>query len=314
MKNICFSSSVLVLLFLLSSCGAPRVLTDVMKKYPEPLPVDSVTVFEIGEPIPNSAEALGRIAVIDGGMTATSRCHYDEVLRIAREETGKLGGNGLALTDHVKPSFWGSSCHQISGMMLRLTDFVVDTLRHNPVEEAIQVGYEMQKKEEKDHRAPSNTFEASIGYGWITSDIYSSTGEKYGTKGGMEWNLEYNHVFRSGFGFGLQYSGCKVSIPEGDMSLSYVAPSMVLRRKMDNWIFKCGVGVGAFFYSQSGYNTTRLGVSTTLGMEYMVAKSVGLGLSVNAIGASLPEQEGLPEDQTSGIGRLNVTGGIRFYF
>lgn len=314
MKNISFFPSALLLSLLLSSCGGPRILTNVLKKYPDTLPVDSVRVFEIGDPVPNSAEALGRVAVIDAGMTVTSRCHYDEVLRIAREETGKVGGNGLALTDHLKPSFWGSSCHQISGMMLRLTDFEIDTLRSNPIQEAIEMGYEMQKKEEKDRMAPANTFEASIGYGWITSDIYSSTGEKYGSKGGMEWNLEYNHVFRSGFGFGLQYSGCKVSVPEGDMSLSYVAPSVVLRRKIDSWIFKCGVGVGAFFYSQSGYNATSVGVSTTLGMEYMVAKSVGLGLSVNAIGASLPDQEGLPEDQNSGIGRLNVTGGIRFYF
>lgn len=314
MKHIQYSF--LLGLVMLASCTGPRILTDVMKVYPLPVPGDSVTVFEVGDPIPNSAEAIGRVSVLDQGMTATSRCKYDEVLRIACEETGKAGGNGLALTNHLEPSFWGSSCHQITGTMLHLTDYVVDSLGSNPWQEAMEVNSEKWKKERKQYMAPSNTLEANVGYGWITSALYSVTGEKYKGKGGMEWGIAYDHVFRSGFGFGAQYAGCRVTLPDGDMNLSYIAPSFVLRERNKHWILKCAVGAGAFIFSQGGYRVTRLGINATLGIEYMVSKSVGIGVSCNAINVSLPKQEGvdLGEEEHSGISRINLLGGARFYF
>lgn len=49
-------------LFSLVACS-PRVVTDLVKTYPDMVSVDSVVVFEPGETIPNTAESLGRIAV-----------------------------------------------------------------------------------------------------------------------------------------------------------------------------------------------------------------------------------------------------------
>mgnify|MGYP000976502267 CR=1 FL=1 len=108
-------------MLLLTSCS-PKVVTHIVRTYPNPVPADSVYVIEPGDTVPNTAETLGSVSVVDRG---TSRnCRYDQVLRLAQEATGKNGGNGLAITEHVKPSFWGSSCHQINALMLRLTDMV----------------------------------------------------------------------------------------------------------------------------------------------------------------------------------------------
>ena len=60
----------------------------------------------LGEKVPNTAETIGRVSVVDRGTS--TNCRYDQVLHLAQEATGKIGGNGLAITNHQKPSFWGS--------------------------------------------------------------------------------------------------------------------------------------------------------------------------------------------------------------
>ena len=116
MKNIhLFSGVVIMLLFV--SCS-PKVVTALAKTYPEVVLPDSVIVIEMGETVPNSAEAIGRVSVVDRGFS--TQCKYHQVVYLAKEATGKAGGNGLVITNHMEPSFWGSSCHQISGLMLHL--------------------------------------------------------------------------------------------------------------------------------------------------------------------------------------------------
>ena len=124
-------------ILLLTSCS-PKVVTHIVRTYPNPVPADSVYVIEPGDTVPNTAETLGSVSVVDRG---TSRnCRYDQVLRLAQEATGKNGGNGLAITEHVKPSFWGSSCHQINALMLHLTDTKVNATEGNPVQDMIDLG------------------------------------------------------------------------------------------------------------------------------------------------------------------------------
>lgn len=99
-------------MLLLTSCS-PKVVTNIVRTYPDIIPADSVYVIGLGEKVPNTAETIGRVSVVDRGTS--TNCRYDQVLHLAQEATGKIGGNGLAITNHQKPSFWGSSCHQIYG-------------------------------------------------------------------------------------------------------------------------------------------------------------------------------------------------------
>ena len=300
-------------LLLLTSCS-PKVITHISKTYPEVIPADSVCVIELGETVPNTAETVGRVSVVDRGFSNKSR--YDQVLRLAQEATGKNGGNGLAITDHLKPSFWGSSCHQISGLMLRLSDMEVDTLKVNPLQDVIDLGHVVAKEQREKRRAPSSTFEGSIGYGWITSKLYDADGNSLENKGGLEWKLSYEYTWSSGWGIGLQYSGYKTSFPGGNMMLSYIAPEWVARYRWDKWMLKAGLGVGVFLYHEPFYNSTGVGAHATISGEYMMDEHWGIGISVNTVNGTLPERSEvkLKDNERSGITRINVLGGLRYYF
>lgn len=299
---------------LLTACSSPKVITDIVKTYPGIIPADSVYVIELGEKVPNTAEALGRVSVVDRGNS--THCRYDQVLHLAKEATGQVGGNGLVLTDHLKPSFWGSSCHQISGLMLRLSDREVDTLSVSTVQDMIDLDKVITRKRKASRRVSPHTFEASIGYGWVDSKLYDMNGESLGFKGGLDWKLSYEYAWSSGWGVGVQYSGSRTSFEGGDMMLSYIAPELLMRARFNRWILKWGLGVGLFLYDDSYYNASGVGMHVNLGMEYMLSDHWGIGLSFNTINASLPNQEGvkLKDNERSGISRLNALGGLRYYF
>lgn len=106
-RNILFCVS-LSMLFV--SCS-PKISVLVLKSYPPLQPNDTVTVYFQGKQVPKRAEPLAKVSVYDGGLTVN--CNYDRVMGIAKNETRKVGGNGLLITDHRLPSIWGSSCHQI---------------------------------------------------------------------------------------------------------------------------------------------------------------------------------------------------------
>lgn len=302
---------------LLCSCGSPKVMTNVLKVYPQPLTADSVMVFLPGELIPNSADPLGNVAVVDAGNS--SKCNYDQVLQLAKEETAKIGGNGLAISEHLKPSVWGSSCHQIMGTMLYLKDLNVYLDDPNPVMEAMAANAQNMEVERKKRQAPESTFSASIGYGIITSKYYLDN-ELIKNKGGLDWRLEYERIYKNGLGFSILYSGFKADFPENfTLNLSYFAGSFIGKYRFANdWIVKYGVGMGYFYSSNNGYGikgTGGFGLHTDLGLEYMVSRNVGIGVSMSAISASLSNGDiKLADDERYGIGRINFMTGVRFYF
>lgn len=301
-------------LLLLTACS-PHVTTKVVKSYPPVVVTDSVKVYESGDVIPNSAEPIGYVSVTDAG--ATTKCKYDQVLWIAREETAKVGGNGFVVTEHKTPAIWGSSCHQISGTMLYINDWTIDTEAPNPIADAIEAKHIALEEKMKKRQAPANTIGLDVGIGCVYSKIYTPY-RTYNGKNGLDWKLEYNRVYRNGLGFGLQYSGFRTSFSEGGyMLLTYIAPSFIGRVKLaDAWILKYGIGIGYFGYSDSGDILSGVGLDVNIGAEYMVSKHVGLGVEVQSLSSYLSRQEGvtLGEDEHSGISRINIKGGVRFYF
>lgn len=117
----CLSVLLVSFLFLMTGC-APKVITNISKSYPASVTADKVRLYELGEAVPASAERIGNVSVVDNGVS--TKCNYDQVVWLAKQETAKAGGNALALTDHRKPSLLGSSCHQIAGSMLLVSDTV----------------------------------------------------------------------------------------------------------------------------------------------------------------------------------------------
>ena len=49
-------------MLLLTSCS-PKVVTNIVRTYPDIIPADSVYVIGLGEKVPNTAETIGRVSV-----------------------------------------------------------------------------------------------------------------------------------------------------------------------------------------------------------------------------------------------------------
>lgn len=100
-----------------ASCS-PRVVKKIEKTLP-PVEADSrVIVYDIGEIVPDFAETIGHVAVLDGGFT--NKCDWETVLETAKREVRAAGGNGLEITGHSYPNQNGSTCHQMTGFILHL--------------------------------------------------------------------------------------------------------------------------------------------------------------------------------------------------
>ena len=103
----------------MSSCS-PKVHKHIIK---EMHPVGSeteVTVYDIGNVVPENAEVIGNVSVVDGGFT--THCDWETVLETAKQEVRAAGGNGIEIVQHTYPGQNGSNCHQIAAYMLNISD------------------------------------------------------------------------------------------------------------------------------------------------------------------------------------------------
>lgn len=319
MKKITQFSVLYLLPLFLGSC-APKVLTEINNPHTPVVTANEVRLYEVGDSVPQSAELIGRVKVLDSGLS--THCQYDQVVALAKEKTAQSGGNALALTDHRKPSIW-SSCHQIAGNML----LIDETKRHEtytrattPVEDSKECNCEEQS------RFRHNTFYANIGYSCIVSKFYMPLEATGHPKRGMDWMAGYDWVSTSGFGAGVMYSGYKSSYLLSDIDfavkLTYIAPQFVMKQQFRQWSIEEKLGIGYFNYRESvkgsgSVSASGVGYNFLLGTEYHVSDLVGIGANIGYISGSLPEDKfGNPneEDGSTGIFRLYFNVGVRFHF
>lgn len=319
MKKIAQFSVLYLLPLFLGSC-APKVLTEINNPHTPVVTANEVRLYEVGDSVPQSAELIGRVKVLDSGLS--THCQYDQVVALAKEKTAQSGGNALALTDHRKPSIW-SSCHQIAGNML----LIDETKRHEtytrattPVEDSKECNCEEQS------RFRHNTLYANIGYSCIVSKFYMPLEATGHPKRGMDWMAGYDWVSTSGFGAGVMYSGYKSSYLLSDIDfavkLTYIAPQFVMKQQFRQWSIEEKLGIGYFNYRESvkgsgSVSASGVGYNFLLGTEYHVSDLVGIGANIGYISGSLPEDKfGNPneEDGSTGIFRLHFNVGVRFHF
>ena len=278
MKKITQFSVLYLLPLFLGSC-APKVLTEINNPHTPVVTANEVRLYEVGDSVPQSAELIGRVKVLDSGLS--THCQYDQVVALAKEKTAQSGGNALALTDHRKPSIW-SSCHQIAGNML----LIDETKRHEtytrattPVEDSKECNCEEQS------RFRHNTFYANIGYSCIVSKFYMPLEATGHPKRGMDWMAGYDWVSTSGFGAGVMYSGYKSSYLLSDIDfaikLTYIAPQFVMKQQFRQWSIEEKLGIGYFNYRESvkgsgSVSASGVGYNFLLGTEYHVSDLVGI--------------------------------------
>ena len=302
---------ILLLPLCLGSC-APKVITDLVKSYPSRVTADEVRLYGMGHSVPELAEFIGNVKVVDGG--ASTKCNYDQVVALAKQETAKKGGNALALTDHRKPALLGSSCHQIAGNMLWIGD-TVNVTGEETYSVPVPINSEnMSHAETSKSPFHHSTFYANIGYAFMTNKFYLPKGASGHPRKGMDWQVGYDWVSRSGFGAGLMYSGYKSSYSyshvDVNVGLAYIAPQFVMKQKVGRWGIEEKFGIG---YSES---LSGFGYNFLVGAEYYLSDHIGIGANLGYIGSSLPKQDNIDykDGEHSGIFRLHLDAGIRFHF
>lgn len=111
--------TLIILAFGFCSCS-PKVHKHIIKEM-HPVGNDTeVAVYGIGDVVPENAEVIGNVSVLDGGFT--SHCDWETVLETAKQEVRAAGGNGIEIVQHSYPGQNGSSCHQITAYMLNISD------------------------------------------------------------------------------------------------------------------------------------------------------------------------------------------------
>ena len=311
--------------FVLMGC-APRVVTDMFTTEYQPTSPDSVRVFLVNEEKPDSSFAIGTVKVVDNGLAVKGS--YERVLNMAVDATAKKGGNGLALSEHRLPDT-RSTIHRVWGVMLRLPQSMADTLAGNTVERALSSsdydGYLAYKQarqnvEQRYEQAPRNIVRFSVGPSWLVSH-YQIDNRLYKSKVGVDVAVDYDHVWKSGLGVGVNYLHNYTSFDEGiSMHLNYIGPSLVgaLPYRKSRWDFVFGVGYCHYSesYGSLSYSESHVAPFMRVGWEYRLGQNIALGLQGTMITVKLdkPDDVVLEKDEFYGIQRLGLQAGLRYYF
>ena len=326
MKMVLFSAVAVCL----TSCAMnPKVTADLMGTYPQ-RSADQVVIYEEGDTVPANATVVGKVKVTDGGMTGTLDCLYGNVLALAVKKTAESGGNALHIDNHKQPDFV-STCHRIWGTMLLLPDSLVNNastmktlqeLEKKRDEELLGYIHDQENRAKRARQTPRNIFKVNGGVSFLSSD-YQIGNHTYKGRTGYTLNAAYQHLW--GFiGAGLDFSHTAYSFDEGvKTSVNFIGPSLVFSTMLSNkslwrWDVSMSLGYGWFSEKVAGdkYSEGHISAKMGMGIEYKVAKNIGLGLQVGMSTLKLDKPEGyeLKDNEFYGIKHVDVLGGLRFYF
>lgn len=303
--------SILLLLFM-SSCN-PRVLTNIQKSYP--LQNDTLDIHVIGlETIePDGAEYLGDVRIRDTGFS--TNCNYDIVIAKAQTEARNAGGNALKLTQHIPPSIWGSSCHQISARILLVDEFFsTDSVKNaedfvnatnSTAVEINDLNTEAEKRNYQKFRAAVN-----LGYSYQLAKVSDAVKPDFrdyikGLKSGYHYGGDVSYFVSEQIGLGGKYSMFRASnsidniyIEDGDgnrrygkmsddLRIMFVGPSFTSRRlsRRNSNAFLMTFAIGYIDYRNDKividpYKMTGSTVGYTLDFTYDIALSENTSLGI----------------------------------
>jgi len=334
------------LLLLFTACS-PRVGTMATKTYP-PLNADSpVVVYLYQTDIPQGTESLGKVKVSDTGVS--TKCDSVTVINLIKNEARKIGGNAVCITDHIRPSFWGGSCHQMAAILLKVND---SNQSNRPEDNSVTEFTEVRNTAIKS-TLPKFKIGANIGYGWrtakLSSELRGDIRDFYEKMmSGIIWDGSFYYYFNDYYGVGLLYSSYYTSnsiyaqfMPTGETgklnskhTITFIGPAFAMRAVTNDqkWIFNLNLGIGYLgYYANETLNSHYLkqdgatvGFLTNLGGEYKFDKHWGVGVDLSLIGGLLRkiniDEDGIKstyiykDGLEEGIGQFRLTTGLRYYF
>ena len=325
MKRVFFIVAAGAILFTMSGCTNPEVITDQLLTYPA-RSADSVTVVEPGMPAPKGAITLGRVAVVDRGTSV--HCKYDQVLALAKKETARIGGNVLQIVEHRRPSLWNGTCHQIMGNMLLDGKIDTDSIAmgsymddfQNYLESALANEERFYKHEVARH-SPANRLRLSGGVA-LDPDKLKTIGGNYRQHVGLQLLASYAHIMKNGLSFGLTYMRTMAEYRGlGDYRLDCLTPTLGLARRFANhprWLYDISFGFGYAHYDiKDFHHRGGFGMYLGGGLDYLLSSrlAVGAELDINAGVFKKPEEVILDERvKDLGLGNFCLMTGLRYYF
>ena len=324
---------------LLTSCQtAPRVVAELSESLPA-RSADSVIVFRTTDSVPASARIIGKVKVKDGGLTPTKDCLFPNMLALAVKKTAESGGNGFHIDEHRYPGIHGSTCHRVWGTMYLMPDSLITTDTRSVLqdmemyeEDAIQAKASQMITNKRDQRLanPRDVLKMSAGPSWIVSEFVTPY-RIYKSKLGFSFGADYQHIWRTGLGIGVNFTYFGTSFDEGfSMRMFYLGPSIVgslMCGQKWRWDVSVGLGFSHYMeeldggyhsyygsYSNTSYSENRLGTMLQTGLEYMLSKNISIGLQINLTTMSLKEPEGYDNKYDFyGIRRIDPQIGVRCY-
>ena len=342
------SHTLLIFVFfilLLSSCS-PRIGTTITKTYLPTSEDTDIVVYQYQTEIPVGTESIGKVKITDTGFS--TNCDSLSVIGIVKKEARKVGGNAVCITDHIKPSFFGSSCHQMSAIILRVSDFAYV----QQTDSIVQFTNEQSQIE----KSSFSKFKIGVnmGYGWRNAKIQDGRSmemhdfyEKLMSE--AIWDVAFNYYFNDNYGVGLIYSPYDVTeniyvglLETGEIgtlkaktNITFIAPTFDWRWISNNgkWIFNTNLGIGYMGYrhKETFKNQSIEESSATVGFlwgiseEYKFSNHWGISLNFSMLSGLLNSlnvnENGRKytldlknNNEKVGLGQYRLSAGVRYYF
>lgn len=180
-----------------------------------------------------------------------------------------------------------------------------------------------EKDLDDETRVPRNVIKLNTGPSLVCSEVETPR-NFYEYKLGLDYGVEYQHYWRSGFGVGANFYLFNTSFDKDlNVEIKYMGPLVAYSDFLDSnekvrAEFEFGLGCGILKEKGFQYANTETDFAAMigLGVEYGVAKNVAFGLQLNWNTLFMFEPKGyyIKDEDTYGIERWSLLAGVRVYF
>lgn len=179
-------------------------------------------------------------------------------------------------------------------------------------------------KEESSKR--SGMLKISAGPMWTTSKLYyDNSGHYVSGKCGFGLALSLSSIGSKSFGLGADFyvSHTQIDVPQlpsyedCSYTMGYVGPCVLYQAAItDRFLIETSLGSGLAYYHDVGQSEFGFGIRASAGLEYMVTKSVGIGVDLlrQTSRYSRPNGFNQPKGEGYGVEHLGVMASAKIHW
>ncbi len=262
-----------IISFLFVSC-APRISSQISSPKTPLLENQNVVVFEVNEEVPKNTSFIGNISLGDSGFT--TNCDFETIINIAKSEARKVGGNALKITEHILPSFFGSSCHRIKADILEISEVNTANFDNTIINDTLN---KIQPNQINNKILTDNTkltrfvLISSVGYAYSLGklpDGINALEKDYlnNLRSGYDFDLALYYRFKSksNYAWGLKYNRFQTSNELNNLIFTNSFSGAKIGGKLSDNITVSFYAVSYVFDLQSPKSKHQLHSETSLGL------------------------------------------------